>query len=121
MNPKLTAYAGDDKVKIDAPVQIGGEASGGTPPYQYSWQPSSGLDNPTEPNPNADPDTTTTYTVTVTDSKGCKATDEVKVTVQSSDPDFSLSSPKPIIELEPDKLETGADIIYIIIVSMPKL
>lgn len=38
---------------------------------QYSWSPSTGLNNPNIPNPIATPATTTTYTVTGSDAKNC--------------------------------------------------
>ncbi len=54
------------------------QASGGS---NFSWSPTTGLDNPNSANPNATPTTTTTYTVTVSNSSGCSATAEVTVTV----------------------------------------
>jgi hypothetical protein len=70
-------------------IQLGGmatigftpTASGGSPPYTYSWYPSTGLNNTTIANPTASPGQTTTYTVTVTDANGCKSTSTVTVTV----------------------------------------
>jgi len=51
-------------------TQLGGNptATGGTPPYSFSWTPTTNLDNASAANPVATPTTTTTYTVTVTDS-----------------------------------------------------
>ena len=55
-------------------------ASGGT---QYSWLPSSSLDNSTIANPIAFPQSTTTYMVYVTDGNGCKNNDSVIVYVNA--------------------------------------
>lgn len=51
---------------------IGGSptASGGTPPYSYTWTPSGSLNNATIANPAATPSVPTMYYVTVTDSGG---------------------------------------------------
>jgi hypothetical protein len=83
--PTPTADAGPDKDIYEGDsVQIGGNstASGGTPPYTYSWTPTTGLDDATIANPTASPASTTTYTVTVTDSKGCTDEDSMTVTVK---------------------------------------
>ena len=47
----------------------------------YSWEPPTGLSDPTNATPLATPLATTTYTVTVTDANGCQAIDNVTVTV----------------------------------------
>ncbi len=81
----LTADAGpDQEVDTGAPVQIGGSptASGGAPPYTYSWSPTEGLDDPTAANPIATPNTNITYRVTVTDAEGVRAEDEVTLSVR---------------------------------------
>lgn len=54
------------------------QAGGGV---EYTWNPATGLDNPTVSNPIANPDKTTDYTVTVKDQYGCRATATVTVTV----------------------------------------
>ena len=50
------------------------KASGGTPPYSYSWS-----NGATTASVNVSPATSTTYTVTVTDSFGCKQTSAGKL------------------------------------------
>lgn len=62
-----------------APMYIGGAnpVNGGTPPYQFTWSPSAGLDNPFLPNPLYSPNGNLQFVLTVTDAKGC----EVKHTV----------------------------------------
>lgn len=53
-------------------VGIGANASGGVPPYIYTWFPQNGsLSNIHAANPNANPDSTTIYSVFVTDDAGC--------------------------------------------------
>lgn len=66
---------------LGTPIQIGNQATGGTPPYSYSWSPSQGLTATNVAQPNANPTQTTTYTVIVTDSKGCKDTANITVKV----------------------------------------
>ncbi len=56
------------------------DASGGV---EYSWSPSTGLNDPNSENPIATPFVTTTYTVTVTTAIGCVFTDQVTVFVSS--------------------------------------
>lgn len=84
---KLVADAGSDQVAgIGFPLPIGGNpsASGGTAPYQYLWQPGTGLNNPTASNPVFFTDTNRTYTLTVTDQQGCTAQSTVNITVLTS-------------------------------------
>ena len=80
--PPLSADAGPDKsIVVGASITLEGSASDGTPPYAYSWSPTTGLDHPTEAQPTASPASTTTYTLTVTDDRGQTAGDLVTVTV----------------------------------------
>jgi hypothetical protein len=60
-------------------VAIGSVATGGTPPYSYSWSPADGLGSTIVPTPPAYPATTTRYTVTVTDANGCSVSDAITV------------------------------------------
>lgn len=80
-------------------VTLGGvpTATSGTAPYQYSWTPTTGLNNNNTANPLAVPQVTTVYIVVVTDSNGCQASDEVTITVlpnpvADAGPDVSLTS-----------------------------
>ena len=80
----LTANAGGNtSVCLNDPVQIGGKpaATGGTPPYKYSWQPASGLDVSSAANPKAFPSSQTNYTLTVTDGAGNSSSSAVTVSV----------------------------------------
>jgi len=82
--PPPTADAGESQIICPGgSVQIGGTptGSGGSGTLSFSWTPTDGLDNPNAPNPTATPSSTTTFTVEVTDASGCKATDQVTVTV----------------------------------------
>lgn len=88
--PAPEAHAGDDvRTCAGSGTPIGGTATGGTPPYKYSWSPSFGLDNPAAMNPVASPNQTTEYTVTVTDARGCTDTDVVSVFIY----------PRPVLSL----------------------
>jgi sortilin (neurotensin receptor 3)/immunoglobulin I-set domain protein len=82
VNSRPTARAGADAVVCEgSDVLLGDPATGGTPPYSYSWSPSSGLSADTSMSPLASPVLTTNYTLTVTDANGCSSSDEVLVTV----------------------------------------
>jgi gliding motility-associated-like protein len=79
---QVFANAGPDKeICPTGSAVIGGgpSATGGLPPYTYSWSPASGLSSSTSPNPTATPSVNTTYTLTVTDDTGAVATDVVAV------------------------------------------
>ncbi len=89
VNPNPVADAGlDQEICEGGSTTLGGNptASGGTAPYTYSWSPTTGLNDPTAANPTVTLNAAGTYTymVTVTDSKGCTASDQVVVTVQSA-------------------------------------
>ncbi|HVM50452.1 MAG TPA: autotransporter-associated beta strand repeat-containing protein [Candidatus Acidoferrum sp.] len=86
VNTAPTADAGSDQTVCAGTrggTALGGDptASGGTPPYTYSWSPTTGLSDPTAANPTAEIGSTTTYTVTVTDQNGCTATASVVLTI----------------------------------------
>jgi hypothetical protein len=81
--------AGPDQIIISGgSTPIGGSptASGGVPPYSYSWLPTAGLSDSTIANPTASPTSTTTYTVTVTDNKSCTGRDNMTLSVLSLPP-----------------------------------
>ena len=78
----VRANAGPDKtIALGGSCTLGGSAAGGTPPYTYTWTPTTGLSDPNIAQPTASPATTTTYTLTVTDSLSQVSTDTILVTV----------------------------------------
>ncbi|MFA6234361.1 MAG: SBBP repeat-containing protein, partial [Bacteroidota bacterium] len=88
--PSPEAHAGTDvRMCAGAGTPIGETATGGTPPYRYSWSPTFGLNNPNVMNPVASPNQTTEYTVKVTDARGCTDTDAISLFVY----------PRPVISL----------------------
>lgn len=75
---QFTANAGNDKtICPGVGIPLGGTptASGGLPPYTYSWSPAAGLSATNTANPIATPTVNTTYTVTITDDTGAVRTD----------------------------------------------
>ncbi len=85
VNPPLSVIAtGSTSLCPGATTIITATASNGDGgPYNYSWSPATGLNNPSSANPTATAGTTTTYTVTATDGCSPAATSTVTVTVQS--------------------------------------
>jgi len=82
--PALSVNAGADRVIVAGEsVQLLATPMSGTPPYSYSWSPSSGLSSTQISNPVASPNVSTTYTVAVTDSVGHVGIDTVTVQVST--------------------------------------
>lgn len=78
IHPKPGVSLGTDQILcVGNSATLNASASGGTPGYTYSWD--NGLNN--NASQTVSPSSTTTYNVTVTDTKGCRATDDIKVTV----------------------------------------
>ncbi len=75
----LLAIAKDVDVCTGAQVQIGADASGGTPPFRYQWKPATGLSDANAAQPLASPRRSTTYSVTATDANGCSISGSVRV------------------------------------------
>lgn len=83
INPAFTidaAFAASS-ICTGGTILLGGvpTATGGLPPYTYSWLPTSGLSNPSAANPTATVSSNITYTLTVTSAQGCVLTDTVSV------------------------------------------
>jgi len=61
---------------------LSGSASGGNPPYSYSWSPANLLTSPAQAQTSTNIlSSSTTFTLTVTDANGCSSTGEVLVTI----------------------------------------
>ena len=74
--PPMRMSAGDETNQMICAgngVSIGGIPAGGTPPFTYQWDPSSGLSENNIATPVARPVETTMYSVIITDSNGCQA------------------------------------------------
>jgi len=71
-----------NSTQLQATATTNHTAESGT--INYSWSPSSSLDNANIENPNASPTITTNYAVIVTDQIGCTATDDIDVFVQNA-------------------------------------
>jgi len=82
-SPTLTA-APDANVCNGQPSSVGiaSNGTGGTPPYTYSWLPTTNLSSPTQSSSAVTTVTATTvYTLTITDANGCLDMDTVTVTM----------------------------------------
>ncbi len=89
INARPIVDAGPDRaISSGGSTVIGGSptASGGIPPYSYSWTPTTGLNDSTIANPTASPTFTTNYIITVKDSKGCMGNDNMTLSVQPPAP-----------------------------------
>jgi gliding motility-associated-like protein len=109
VNPNPTANAGPDtSVCSGSSIQIGGAptATGGTPGYTYSWNPSLGLSQPNVANPTAAPAVITTYQLIVTDTKGCIGLDEVTVTPRTT-PVVDAGADKTLVSCAADTVIIG--------------
>ena len=105
INSSPVANAGFDVNMCEGNTQtITAMASGGNPPYTYSWN--QGLNDGASHD--ISPATTTTYTVTVTDGNGCSDTDEVTVFVFPN-PTLSLGSTTCSADLQTYTIVVNSD------------
>lgn len=75
---------GDTSICEGASVTLPTTFTGGTAPYEYSWQPTDGLDDPTASTVVATPVAGIyAYQVTITDNNGCTATATATITVDT--------------------------------------
>lgn len=82
LNELPHAEAGDDLALcagVETDIQLQGGASGGSPGYQFSWEPAALFSNPQTASPQLPaPEESTTFVLTVTDSEGCTHTDSLR-------------------------------------------
>lgn len=82
--PSPVVFASDDTlIEPGSSANLSCFAQNGTPPYNYTWQPGSSLNDPQIQNPVANPTLTTNYTVFVEDANGCIGSDEITVNVNT--------------------------------------
>jgi hypothetical protein len=84
-NGTVTLQAGES-------ITLMADAQGGTPPYNYSWKPTTGLTGNNSSNPTASPKYSTVYNVLVKDSKGCTNSGQVVVNI-SGDKSGGVTTP----------------------------
>ncbi len=80
----LRVNAGNDTTictGLAATIGRPGGATGGTPPYNYSWSPATGIANPAAASTLASPAVSTVYILTVTDAANNVVSDTVSVNV----------------------------------------
>jgi PKD repeat protein len=81
---KLQINAGvDQSICKGSIINLGGSptASSGYPPYQYSWFPVTGMNNPTDANPTIIVNQSETYICTVTDINNCAVKDTIIISM----------------------------------------
>jgi len=85
VNPSPLVQAGPDvRIAPSSSIRLQARISGGTAPIQFSWNPTTGLNNPATLDPLASPNVTTDYVLTVTSGNGCVRSDTIRVEVDSS-------------------------------------
>ena len=87
----VIAFAEPETIMLGESSTLTANASGGNPPYTYSWRPLGTIANPSASTTTVTPTETTTYTVTVSDGTNT-ATADVTVTVEEPQP---VVCPKP--------------------------
>lgn len=84
VNVAASASANPATIDVGEQSTLSSVASGGLPPYTYSWAPAGSLDDHTAASPVAQPTSTTSYTLIVTDQNGDQGTASVTVDVDAS-------------------------------------
>ncbi len=72
----------DVSIVMGEDTSLSASATGGDPPYSFTWTPSIGLNTTIGTDVTASPLTTTTYNIRVVDNKGCIDNDKVVVYVE---------------------------------------
>lgn len=113
-----TPDAGEDRIEEwKQQFTLNGSASGGTPEYSWLWSPADSLTSEsTLQSPTSVIRETTKYTLTVTDSKGCKGTDDVTITIIGQPLSVSIvQSPDPFCygnEVSLEAIPSGGTGVY---------
>lgn len=94
-----TAAAGNDtSVANGAIITLHGNASAGTPPYTFHWEPEAMLVNPDVQQPTTiGLGASVLFSVTATDNAGCHGTDDVLVTVVGGPLGVTATADPPVI------------------------
>ncbi|MEO8416605.1 MAG: gliding motility-associated C-terminal domain-containing protein, partial [Ginsengibacter sp.] len=80
--PQPGIFAGNDtSIVINQPLQLHAIDINNVGFVNYLWSPSAGLNNPSIQNPGAIISASIRYVLTATTAAGCKATDDIKITV----------------------------------------
>lgn len=69
----------DSSICLGNTIQLQSSGTGGTGTLNYTWSPTTNLNDPAVPNPNTTPIENRLYTVTVSDSKGCSDSKTVDI------------------------------------------
>lgn len=109
----VTTVTSSDTMVCEGTANLWVQASSGSPPYSYTWDPAIGLMNVNAQSTTATPPASTLYYVTVSDTSGCPPVrDSVMVTV----------SPKPLVSFSPDTLSGCAPLtVKFTDMSMPNI
>lgn len=114
---RLVAEAGQLKrVQAGRLVQLGGSptATGGYPPYTYSWTYTQATDSFSVPNPLVIVEIEVSYTLVVTDRQGCTSRDSVLIdTVEVTDTVFIPDTVTTIPDWVHSPALSGANILFI--------
>jgi len=87
-NAILVTITPDDTICPNQNTTITANASGGTPPFTYLWQPNNAFGNSQTVNPN----TNTTYTAIITDANGCTATNTTTLYIYNMNMAVSMNA-----------------------------
>jgi len=105
-NPKAVISPADPVLCLGQSIPL--QASGG---YTYEWKPSTGLNDPTNPNPTAAPRKTTDYILTVKDDIGCQNT--AALTIKVIQPgNLQLNHDTAVCDGQPVKLNATGEMVY---------
>ena len=112
----VQALATPQSIPPGQSTQLNATASGGQPPYRFSWFPFRGLSAAAVPNPVATLLTSTAYSVTVTDAVGQTAESQTLVDVTAPPPSLNTADLAVTVTDSPDPVRLGSLVTYTITV-----